>query len=157
MSTPVARPSRMVTQAQRTMRAQHVLRMHPCFDELAHERVGRVHLPVAPRCNIGCLFCERRICAHLEMQHPGWARRLLAINPEHPWWQDVCAIYAQRPGVAISMAIDLLRAAVWCLAPAPGRVVEPGLPRGGDVPALLLALFLPSLCLTVCRKLVCSC
>ena len=51
---------------------------HPCFDEQAHERVGRVHLPVAPRCNIRCAFCERKICAHLTMQHPGWARRVLA-------------------------------------------------------------------------------
>ncbi len=51
---------------------------HPCFDEGAHERVGRVHLPVAPRCNIGCLFCERRVCANLTIQHPGWARRLLS-------------------------------------------------------------------------------
>jgi nitrogen fixation protein NifB len=55
-----------------------VLRGHPCFDEQAHDRVGRVHLPVAPRCNIQCAFCERRICAHLTMQHPGWAERLLA-------------------------------------------------------------------------------
>ena len=55
-----------------------VMRGHPCFDEEAHERVGRVHLPVAPRCNIGCLFCERRVCANLTMQHPGWARRLLS-------------------------------------------------------------------------------
>ena len=51
---------------------------HPCFDEQAHERVGRVHLPVAPRCNIQCAFCERRVCANLTMQHPGWARRLLS-------------------------------------------------------------------------------
>ena len=55
-----------------------VARGHPCFDEDAHERVGRVHLPVAPRCNIGCRFCERRVCANLTMQHPGWALRLLA-------------------------------------------------------------------------------
>lgn len=54
------------------------MRGHPCFDEEAHERVGRMHLPVAPRCNIGCLFCERRVCANLTMQHPGWALRLLS-------------------------------------------------------------------------------
>ena len=54
------------------------MRQHPCFDEQAHEQVGRVHLAVAPRCNIRCLFCERRICANLTVQHPGWARRLLS-------------------------------------------------------------------------------
>jgi len=53
------------------------MRGHPCFDAQAHERVGRVHLPVAPRCNIQCAFCERRICANLTMQHPGWTHRLL--------------------------------------------------------------------------------
>lgn len=55
-----------------------IMRRHPCFDEAAHDVVGRVHLPVAPRCNIQCAYCERRICANLTMQHPGWARRLLA-------------------------------------------------------------------------------
>jgi nitrogen fixation protein NifB len=60
------------------LRARETMNGHPCFDEEAHERVGRVHLPVAPRCNIGCRFCERRICANLTMQHPGWALRLLS-------------------------------------------------------------------------------
>ena len=55
-----------------------IMQQHPCFSEQAHERVGRVHLPVAPRCNIHCAFCERRVCAHLTMQHPGWARQLLS-------------------------------------------------------------------------------
>ena len=55
-----------------------VLEGHPCFDEQAHDRVGRVHLPVAPRCNIRCAFCEHRVCANLTMQHPGWTRELLS-------------------------------------------------------------------------------
>jgi nitrogen fixation protein NifB len=55
-----------------------IMRQHPCFDEQAHQRVGRVHLPVAPRCNIRCRYCERRICANLTAQHPGWAQRLLS-------------------------------------------------------------------------------
>jgi len=55
-----------------------ILQHHPCFSERAHHEVGRVHLPVAPRCNIRCNFCERKICTNLSMQHPGWARRLLS-------------------------------------------------------------------------------
>ncbi len=51
---------------------------HPCFNEQAHDQVGRVHLPVAPRCNIQCAFCERRVCANLAIQHPGWTGRLLS-------------------------------------------------------------------------------
>ncbi|MDI6902885.1 MAG: radical SAM protein [Methanocellales archaeon] len=30
---------------------------HPCFDERAHYRVGRIHLPVAPLCNMRCRYC----------------------------------------------------------------------------------------------------
>jgi nitrogen fixation protein NifB len=33
---------------------------HPCFNPKAHHRFGRVHLPVAPRCNIQCKFCNRQ-------------------------------------------------------------------------------------------------
>lgn len=57
-----------------------VMRAHPCFDEQAHARVGRVHLPVASRCNIRCAFCEHKVCANLTMQHPGWAQRLLSVE-----------------------------------------------------------------------------
>ncbi|KJS28538.1 MAG: nitrogen fixation protein NifB [Desulfatitalea sp. BRH_c12] len=32
---------------------------HPCFNRESHHRYGRVHLPVAPRCNIQCKFCNR--------------------------------------------------------------------------------------------------
>ena len=60
-----------------TLSAGEVMRCHPCFDEQAHARVGRVHLPVAPRCNIRCAFCERRVCANVTQQHPGWAQQLL--------------------------------------------------------------------------------
>jgi len=49
---------------------------HPCFGGAAvHTRKGRIHLPVAPHCNIGCLFCTRGI--HAERQRPGTAGRLL--------------------------------------------------------------------------------
>ncbi len=33
---------------------------HPCFNPDACKSFGRVHLPVAPRCNIQCKFCNRR-------------------------------------------------------------------------------------------------
>lgn len=56
-----------------------VMRRHPCFDAECHDRVGRVHLPVAPRCNIQCNFCERNTCANMTMQHPGWAAKILTV------------------------------------------------------------------------------
>lgn len=32
---------------------------HPCFSRTAHLKYARVHLPVAPRCNIHCNYCRR--------------------------------------------------------------------------------------------------
>ncbi|MDJ0780700.1 MAG: radical SAM protein [Desulfosarcinaceae bacterium] len=36
------------------------LDQHPCFNPGACSTYGRVHLPVAPRCNIQCNFCNRQ-------------------------------------------------------------------------------------------------
>jgi nitrogen fixation protein NifB len=33
---------------------------HPCFNEAARKTAARIHLPVAPRCNVQCNFCDRR-------------------------------------------------------------------------------------------------
>ncbi|MDR2643785.1 MAG: radical SAM protein [Planctomycetaceae bacterium] len=33
---------------------------HPCFNELVRHRAGRVHLPVAGRCNVQCNYCNRK-------------------------------------------------------------------------------------------------
>ncbi|QJA06055.1 radical SAM protein [Thermosulfurimonas marina] len=52
---------------------------HPCFDETAHRTVGRLHLPVAPRCNVQCAYCDRRYPCVSE-NRPGTARRV--IPPE---------------------------------------------------------------------------
>jgi nitrogen fixation protein NifB len=35
-------------------------RLHPCFNPDAKGQYGRVHLPVAPKCNIKCNFCDRK-------------------------------------------------------------------------------------------------
>ena len=32
---------------------------HPCFNKEAKGKYGRVHLPVAPKCNIQCNYCNR--------------------------------------------------------------------------------------------------
>lgn len=34
---------------------------HPCFSETAHYKYGRIHLPVAPKCNIKCRYCESTV------------------------------------------------------------------------------------------------
>lgn len=33
---------------------------HPCFSAEAHQNHGRIHLPVAPKCNIQCNYCNRK-------------------------------------------------------------------------------------------------
>jgi len=44
----------------------HMTSAHPCFNEKAHFSKARIHLPVAPKCNIQCNFCNRKIdkCEH---------------------------------------------------------------------------------------------
>ncbi len=32
---------------------------HPCFNETVRAKFGRIHLPVAPHCNMQCRFCNR--------------------------------------------------------------------------------------------------
>ncbi|MDL2246381.1 radical SAM protein [Methanobrevibacter sp. OttesenSCG-928-K11] len=39
----------------------HITRAHPCFNEKMHDKVGRAHVPIAPKCNIYCNFCTRDI------------------------------------------------------------------------------------------------
>lgn len=36
------------------------INQHPCYSEQAHRKFGRVHLPVAPACNIQCNYCVRK-------------------------------------------------------------------------------------------------
>jgi len=33
---------------------------HPCFNDKTRKRYARIHLPVAPRCNVQCKFCNRK-------------------------------------------------------------------------------------------------
>ena len=36
------------------------LTQHPCFNSDARHTTGRIHLPVAPQCNIQCNYCDRK-------------------------------------------------------------------------------------------------
>ncbi|MCP4117996.1 MAG: radical SAM protein [Desulfobacteraceae bacterium] len=49
---------------------------HPCFNPNACKSYGRVHLPVAPRCNIQCNFCNRKFDCVNESR-PGVASGIL--------------------------------------------------------------------------------
>ena len=52
-------------------RFAHMTKAHPCFNEKMHDKVGRAHVPVAPKCNIFCNFCTRDI--NDEENRPGVA------------------------------------------------------------------------------------
>lgn len=53
-----------------------VMANHPCFSQDAHKRAGRIHLPVAPECNIQCGYCVRKYDCVNESR-PGVASTIL--------------------------------------------------------------------------------
>jgi len=50
---------------------------HPCFSPEARHTSARVHLPVAPRCNVQCRFCDRKFDCVNESR-PGVSSRVLS-------------------------------------------------------------------------------
>ena len=49
---------------------------HPCFSGDAKHKWGRIHLPVAPKCNIQCRYCSRKTDCPNESR-PGVTSRVL--------------------------------------------------------------------------------
>ena len=56
----------------------HVTKAHPCFNEKMHDKVGRAHVPIAPKCNIYCNFCTRDI--NQEENRPGVASCVMGAD-----------------------------------------------------------------------------
>jgi nitrogen fixation protein NifB len=65
---------------------------HPCFDEDAHDAVGRVHLPVARVCNIQCNYCIRDFDCVNESR-PGVAAKVLGPDDAIEMVRKVMAKY----------------------------------------------------------------
>jgi nitrogen fixation protein NifB len=60
----------------KTVRNSEILDTHPCFSMEAHHNFGRVHLPVAPACNVQCKYCVRKFdCAN--ESRPGITSRVM--------------------------------------------------------------------------------
>ena len=53
--------------------------VHPCFDAGCSAKYARVHLPVAPRCNVQCRFCDRAFDCVNESR-PGVTASLLSAE-----------------------------------------------------------------------------
>ncbi|MFH0924345.1 MAG: radical SAM protein [bacterium] len=58
---------------------KYIQSIHPCFNEQAHNTVGRVHLPVAIHCNIQCNYCGRGITQDKNERRPGLTSK--TVNP----------------------------------------------------------------------------
>jgi len=70
---------------------------HPCFSKDAHHKFGRVHLPVAPRCNIQCNFCNRKYDCMNESR-PGVTSGVLKPQQAVEYLADVVA---KRPEIKV--------------------------------------------------------
>ncbi len=58
------------------MACKITLNSHPCFDADKKHTHSRIHLPVAPRCNIQCKFCNRKFDC-LNESRPGVSSRIM--------------------------------------------------------------------------------
>ncbi len=61
---------------------------HPCFNRAARHRFARIHLPVAPACNVQCNFCRREHdCAN--ESRPGVTSALLTPSQALAYLESV--------------------------------------------------------------------
>lgn len=70
---------------------------HPCFDKDAAATHGRIHLPVAPRCNLQCVYCNRREDCVNESR-PGVTSRVM--TPDQAM-EHLRAMIAAVPGISV--------------------------------------------------------
>jgi nitrogen fixation protein NifB len=73
-------------------------RNHPCFHADAKGKFGRVHLPVAPKCNIKCNFCDRKYDCVNESR-PGVTSTLL--SPEQAGVY-MCKVLEKEPRITVA-------------------------------------------------------
>ncbi len=67
------------------------LENHPCFNDKVRHLYGRVHLPVAPRCNVQCNFCNRKFDCVNESR-PGVTSGILSPEQAMNYLDQVLAI-----------------------------------------------------------------
>ena len=66
------------------------LTRHPCFNKDAKGSCGRVHLPVAPKCNILCNYCNRKYDCVNESR-PGVSSAVLSPSQAAAYMDEVLA------------------------------------------------------------------
>jgi len=70
---------------------------HPCFSKDAHKKYGRIHLPVAPRCNIQCNFCNRKYDC-LNESRPGVTSSVLTPQQAVAY---LASVVEKRPEISV--------------------------------------------------------
>lgn len=73
------------------------LSKHPCFNGEAKHKYGRIHLPVAPRCNMQCNFCNRKYNCPNE-GHPGVTSAVITPAQALEYLKDAVK---RRPELAV--------------------------------------------------------
>jgi nitrogen fixation protein NifB len=70
---------------------------HPCFNPDVYKQAARVHLPVAPRCNLQCNYCDRAFdCAN--ETRPGVSSTLLSPFQALTYLK---AVYEKLPNLSV--------------------------------------------------------
>jgi nitrogen fixation protein NifB len=64
------------------------LTQHPCFNDAARRQFARIHLPVAPDCNVQCNFC-RRVYDCANESRPGVTSAVLSPGQAVAYLQSV--------------------------------------------------------------------
>jgi nitrogen fixation protein NifB len=68
----------------------HITKVHPCYNEKLHDKIGRVHLPVAPKCNIACKFCKRSLGSESCCEdRPGVAHHIMKPSEVEDYLNEV--------------------------------------------------------------------
>lgn len=91
------------------------LDQHPCFSESACHTAARIHLPVAPRCNIQCNFCNRKHDCVNESR-PGVTSQVLSpcqalayLDRMMHHRRDIRVVGIAGPGDAFANCVETLR------------------------------------------------
>jgi len=74
------------------------LSKHPCFNKEVKGQFGRVHLPVAPKCNIKCNYCNRKYDCVNESR-PGVTSTLLSPKQSLEY---ICRVLEKEPRISVA-------------------------------------------------------
>ena len=101
------------------------LTQHPCFNSDVRHTTGRIHLPVAPECNIQCNYCDRKFDCMNESR-PGVTSAVLGPKQALAYLDRVLLGFRNSrlsalPGRAIRLPLPMrrLRLSAWCARSIP--------------------------------------